>query len=114
MFTSAMDGWLTIVQDIGREQGWDGSLIFTFMMDDHTLVFQVRKSPLSFTIKQLPSDPHKFTVSYTVFPPGTPLDSTLRRLGTSQTRSSASVSKELEDWLRDSVAHYARETSLPD
>ncbi len=110
----AVDEWLAIVENVGRECGWDSSLIFHLMPDEHTLVFQVRKSPLFFTINQQAMDAQRFTVAYTGYEPDAEPEATMRRFGAGPARPAASVSDELERWLRASVARYAAETSLPD
>ncbi len=110
----AVDEWLAIVDNIGRECGWDTSLIFHLMPDEHTLILQVRKSPLIFSIQQQAIDAQRFTVAYTGYEPGAERDATMRRFGSGPARPAASVSDELQRWLRSSVARYAAETSLPD
>ncbi len=110
----ATDEWLTIVENIGRECGWDESVLFHFMPDEHTLIFQVRKSPLVFTIQQQAVDWQRFAISYTGYEPGAAPDATMRRFGSGPARPAATVSDELERWLRASVARYAAETGIRD
>ncbi len=110
----AMDEWLVIIENVSRECGWDAGLLFHFMPDEYTLVLQVRKSPLVFTIKQQALDPQRFTVSYTVYEPGSEPDATMRRFGAGPARPVPAVSDELERWLRASVVRYVAEAGMPD
>ncbi len=110
----AMDEWLAITEGFVGACSWDESLLFHFMPDEHTLVFQVRKSPLSFIIKQQAVDQQLFTISYTGYEPGAARDATMRRFGFGPARPAPAVSAELEGWLRSSVARYVAESGVPD
>ena len=114
MQACAMDEWLGLVENVSRECDWDAGFMFHFMPDEYTLVFQVRKSPLFFTIKQPAVDLQRFTVSYSGYEPGAERDATMRRFGSGPARPAPAVSDELERWLRGSVVRYAAETTLRD
>ncbi len=107
MIRSDVKNWLGIVKTISEECRWDRHFILTMETDDQTLVIQVRKSPLVFTIKQDSFHPPTYTVSYTALPPSAPPGATVRWLTPWETRPALFVDAELEQWLRQSVAAYA-------
>ncbi len=114
MITSYVQRWLQMIQGVSRELGWDPSLILSMTTDDRTFIVQVRKSAVVFTIVQESAYSDRFATSYMAYPPGSPPDTTLRRFASGQFRSAADVDRELELWLRESVARHAAETKLPD
>jgi hypothetical protein len=114
LLTSHTQRWLDIVARIGRQAGWDGTLIIPMEIDDRTLNFQVRKSALGFMIKQEGADAQRFSISYTEYARGTPLDTTLRRIDGGRYRSPSTVDQQLEQWLLGSVARYVADRGLLD
>ncbi len=113
MLSSDVQRWQDKANWISRECGWDASLLLTIQPDERTLVIQVRKSSLLFTVRQDSPGLPRYTVTYTEYASRGPADATVRRMTAGQARSAAFVEEEIEKWLRRFVAQYAAERGSP-